>query len=48
MSIDDQPFFILNYKELEVVYFEKVTFLTKTFDCIFIFEHKGKQPVSIN
>lgn len=48
VSLNDIPFFILNLEEVEVVNLERVTFVTKTFDCVFIFRNKAKHPVVIN
>lgn len=45
VAIEEQPFFILNLDEVEVVNFERITFMTKTFDCVFVFRDK-KRPVT--
>lgn len=47
VSLNDIPFFALNLDEIEIVSFERVTFVTKTFDCIFIFKDKSKTPVTV-
>lgn len=47
VSFNDLPFFVLNFDDIEVVNFERVTFVTKTFDCVFIFKDKCKAPVTI-
>lgn len=47
VSLNDIPFFALNLDEIEIVSFERVTFITKTFDCIFIFKDKAKTPVTV-
>ena len=47
VSLNDIPFFALNLDEVEIVSFERVTFVTKTFDCIFIFKDKSKSPVTV-
>lgn len=47
ISVSDQPFFILNFNEVEIVNFERVTFVTKTFDCVFVFKNKAKPVVPI-
>lgn len=47
ISIHELPFFILNFEGIEVVSFERVTFVTKTFDCIFVFHDKTRNPVTI-
>lgn len=48
VSIVEQPFFVLNFDEIEIVNFERVTFVTKTFDCVFIFKNKRLPVVAIN
>lgn len=47
VSFNDLPFFILNFDEIEIVSFERVTFATKTFDCVFVFKDKSKAPVTV-
>lgn len=47
VSLNELPFFILNFDEVEVASFERVTFSTKTFDCVFVFKDKTKVPVTI-
>lgn len=47
LSIHELPFFIMNMENVEVASFERVTFATKTFDCVFIFKDKKKAPVTI-
>lgn len=47
LSIHELPFFVMNMENVEVVSFERVTFATKTFDCVFIFKDKRKSPVTI-
>ncbi|ELA41807.1 uncharacterized protein VICG_01159 [Vittaforma corneae ATCC 50505] len=47
VSIHELPFFILNLDEVEVVSFERITFVTKTFDCVFIFHDRSHPPVMV-
>ncbi|KAL6122459.1 hypothetical protein NUSPORA_00496 [Nucleospora cyclopteri] len=46
-SVQDTPFFILCLDEVEIINLERVTFSTKTFDCVFVLKDKTKQPVNI-
>lgn len=48
LAIADQPFFVLNFDEVEIVNFERVTFVTKTFDCIFVFADKTRPVATIS
>ncbi|KAI5150055.1 hypothetical protein ENBRE01_1272 [Enteropsectra breve] len=48
VALHEQPFFVLNFDEIEVVNFERVTFVTKTFDCVFVFKNKMKPVAFIN
>ncbi len=48
ISVADMPFFVLNFNEVEIVNFERITFLTKTFDCVFVFKNKTRGVVAIN
>lgn len=47
VSIHEMPFFVLNLDEVEVASFERITFVTRTFDCVFIFHDRSRQPVTI-
>lgn len=47
VSLNELPFFVLCLDEVEVVSFERITFATKTFDCVFVFKDKRKAPVTI-
>lgn len=48
VSLTDSPFFVLNFDEVEIVNLERITFITKTFDCVFIFKNKKKPVMPIN
>lgn len=48
VSIAEHPFFVLNFDEVEIVNFERVTFVTKTFDCVFVFRDKKRPVVTIS
>jgi nucleosome binding factor SPN SPT16 subunit len=44
----EQPYLVVNFDEVEVVNFERVTFMTKMFDCVFIFKNKAKPVTTIS
>ncbi|ORD99328.1 SPT16 [Hepatospora eriocheir] len=46
VSLDEHPFFVLYLNEVEIINFERISFSTKTFDCIFVMKDKTK-PVKI-
>ncbi|KAI4291002.1 hypothetical protein PAPHI01_0276 [Pancytospora philotis] len=48
VSIAEPPFFVLNFDEVEIVNFERVTFVTKTFDVVFVFKNKARPVAAIN
>ncbi|KAI5176142.1 hypothetical protein PAEPH01_2241 [Pancytospora epiphaga] len=48
VSVVEQPFFVLSFDEVEIVNFERVTVVTKTFDCVFVFKDKRVPTVAIN
>lgn len=47
VSIYEHPFFVLNFDDVEVVSFERITFVTKTFDCVFVFHDRTRQPITV-
>jgi len=47
VSLNEIPFFVLNFDEVEVLSLERVTFVTKTFDCVFVFKNKARPPLMI-
>lgn len=47
VSINELPFFVLSFNDVEVVSFERITFATKTFDCVFVFKDKSKTPAAL-
>ncbi|OQS54990.1 spt16 [Ecytonucleospora hepatopenaei] len=44
VSVNETPFFILYLDDVEIVNFERVTYATKTFDCVFVFKDKKRAP----
>lgn len=47
VSIHELPFVVLNFDDIEVASFERITFITKTFDCVFIFHDRSRPMVTI-
>lgn len=47
ISINELPFFVLNFDDVEIVSFERITFITKTFDCVFIFHDRSRHPITV-
>jgi len=48
VSINEQPFFVLNLDDVEIVNLERITFITKTFDAVFVFKNKARPTVMLN
>ncbi|EDQ31025.1 cell division control protein 68 [Enterocytozoon bieneusi H348] len=48
VCVSETPFFILYLDEVEIINLERVTYATKTFDCVFIFKDKTKHPFTIS
>ena len=48
VSVNETPFFVLYLDDIEIVNFERVTYATKTFDCVFIFKDKTKPVKTIS
>ena len=44
VNVTDTPFFVTDHSVVDHVYFERVTFMSKTFDIVLINKDFSKQP----
>lgn len=38
VALSEIPFFVMDLSDVEIVHFERVSFMTKNFDMVFIFK----------
>ena len=48
MNLTETPFFVVNLSEVDHVHFERVTYMSKAFDCVLINKDFTKQPWRID
>ncbi|ORD94409.1 SPT16 [Enterospora canceri] len=48
VSVHDTPYLVVYIDEIEIVNFERVTYVTKTFDCVMVFKDKKRQPLVLS
>ncbi|KCV71854.1 hypothetical protein H696_01268 [Fonticula alba] len=48
MHITEAPYFIVTLEEVELVYFERITFGLRNFDMVFIFKDYARPPVRVS